>query len=335
MRSTVVLLIASLLPGFAGAQDLSTAEALKPAARPNILIILADDLGYADLGCQGSPDIPTPHIDSLAKNGVRFTSAYVTSNMCSPSRAGLLTGRSQSRFGHEINWEPVPGKEHCGLPLTEKTMADQLKAADYRTGMVGKWHLGESPQFHPNKRGFEEFFGFVGGGHHYYCDQLKANPPRSKASPYYTLIERNGVPENTTGYPREWDEGAFIGNGIQGIMICKSDPRSLQFELGRTDVSDYRPKEKRFDFRLPIGKFHLQAKSEIRTERMRLDLRNAEVRGEIHTEKGGITWVARAPRQPALAPPQLLSPCPIRYAAEPLRRRPLSHPEGRGQRLPA
>ena len=121
--------------------------------------------------------------------------------MCSPSRAGLLTGRSQSRFGHEINWEPVPGTEHCGLPLTEKTMADQLKAAGYRTGIVGKWHLGESPQFHPNKRGFEEFFGFVGGGHGYFCDDYgKPEKMKGKAWHYHTELERNGVPEKTTGY---------------------------------------------------------------------------------------------------------------------------------------
>jgi hypothetical protein len=97
-------------------------------------------------------------------------------------------------------------------------------------------------------------------------------------------------------YPREWDEGAFIGNGIQGIMIYRAGPQSLMFELGRTDVSDYWAKEKRFGFRLPIGKFYLDARSEIRELRMRLDLWNAEVRGEIVTAKGGITWVARAPR---------------------------------------
>ena len=190
------IILAALL--FALLGSLNAAEA--PVKSPNILVILADDLGYWDLGFQGCTDIPTPNIDALARNGVRCTSAYVTSAMCSPSRAGLLTGRSQSRFGHEINWEPVPGTEHCGLPLTEKTMADMLKASGYRTGMVGKWHLGESTQFHPNKRGFEEFFGFVGGGHHYFCDQLEANPPKNRTSDYRTLLERNGQFEKATGY---------------------------------------------------------------------------------------------------------------------------------------
>ncbi len=140
------------------------------AAPPNILILLADDLGYADLGVQGCTDIPTPHIDSIAKNGVRCTSGYVSSCMCSPSRAGLMTGRSQSRFGHEINWEgngPSGGK---GLPLTEKTFPQLLKAGGYRTGAVGKWHLGNEPHFHPLARGFDEFFGFLGGSHDYLTD---------------------------------------------------------------------------------------------------------------------------------------------------------------------
>lgn len=193
-NSFLVVLLAVLL-----FSPLAALHAAEPS-RPNILVILADDLGYADLGFQGAKDIPTPNLDSLAGSGVRFTSGYVTSSICSPSRAGLLTGRSQSRFGHEINWEPVPGTENYGLPLTEKTVADQLQAAGYRTGIIGKWHLGESPQFHPNRRGFEEFFGFTGGGHEYFCDGLKAKPPESKAWFYWTLLERNGVPEKTTGY---------------------------------------------------------------------------------------------------------------------------------------
>ena len=165
------------------------------AGRPNILILLADDLGYADLGIQGSKEIPTPHIDSLAHNGVRFTSGYVSSAMCSPSRAGLLTGRSQSRFGHDINWEPewpVDPDDVRGLPLTEKTIADHLKPAGYRTGVVGKWHLGEAPPFHPNQRGFDEFFGFIGGGHNYFTAHYRESPPLNH---YNTRLERNGAPQ--------------------------------------------------------------------------------------------------------------------------------------------
>lgn len=170
-------------------------------ARPNILILLADDLGYADLGIQGSKDIPTPHIDSLAHHGVRCSEGYVSSPMCSPSRAGLITGRSQSRFGHEVNWEPdwpADPNDPRGLPLTEKTFGDHLKAAGYHTGVVGKWHLGEAPPYHPNRRGFDEFFGFIGGGHNYFCGVYRDTPPQNY---YNSPLERNGVPQPVTpGY---------------------------------------------------------------------------------------------------------------------------------------
>lgn len=163
--------------------------------KPNLLLILADDLGYADLSIHGSKDIPTPHIDSIGHNGVRFTSGYVSSPMCSPSRAGLITGRSQSLFGHDINWEPdwpVDPDDERGLPLTEKTIADQLKSAGYHSGIFGKWHLGEAPKFHPNQRGFDEFFGFLSGGHIYFTERLRDRPPLHH---YNTLLERNGEPQ--------------------------------------------------------------------------------------------------------------------------------------------
>jgi arylsulfatase A-like enzyme len=134
------------------------------ARRPNLVLIFADDLGYADLGCQGCQDIATPHIDAIATSGVRFTDGYVTAPLCSPSRAGLLTGCYQQRFGHEHN----PGNSReAGLPLTEHTIADHLRAAGYATGLVGKWHLGMLPEQHPMSRGFDEFFGFLHGAHSY------------------------------------------------------------------------------------------------------------------------------------------------------------------------
>lgn len=132
-------------------------------SRPNILLIVGDDMGYADVGFHGCKDIPTPHLDALAASGVRFTSGYVSGPYCSPTRAGLLTGRYQQRFGHEFN----PGASQ-GLPVEEKTLADRLKAAGYATGLVGKWHLGAQPEMHPQKRGFNEFFGFLGGAHDYF-----------------------------------------------------------------------------------------------------------------------------------------------------------------------
>lgn len=134
------------------------------AKKPNILFIVGDDMGYSDVGFHGCKDIPTPNLDALAKSGVRFTSGYVSAPYCSPSRAGLLTGRYQEKFGHEFN----PARPHTGLPLTENTIADRLKAVGYTTSLVGKWHLGSDPEMHPPQRGFDEFFGFLAGSHSYF-----------------------------------------------------------------------------------------------------------------------------------------------------------------------
>jgi arylsulfatase A-like enzyme len=125
------------------------------AEKPNILLLLCDDTGWAEFGFQGAKDIPTPHIDSIARNGVRFTQGYVSGPYCSPSRAGLMTGRYQTRFGHEFN--SVARKS--GLPLTEKTLAQRLRSLGYATCAIGKWHLGERPEYRPTERGFDEFYG--------------------------------------------------------------------------------------------------------------------------------------------------------------------------------
>jgi arylsulfatase A-like enzyme len=169
MRPTVHLWLA--LTGLSiGIALAPWAAAAAQARKPNILIILSDDQGYADVGFHGCRDIPTPNLDSLAQTGVRFSSGYVSGPYCSPTRAGLLTGRYQQRFGHEFN----PGatdSENVGLPLSETTLADRLKSAGYATGIVGKWHLGAAPRFHPQRRGFDEFFGFLGGAHAYFPGQ--------------------------------------------------------------------------------------------------------------------------------------------------------------------
>jgi arylsulfatase B len=136
--------------------------------RPNILFIVADDLGYGELGCYGGKDIPTPHFDALAAGGVRFTNGYVTAPFCAASRAALLTGRYQTRFGFEFN--PIGAKNAApgiGLPVGEKTIADRLRDAGYATALVGKWHIGGTAPFHPQRRGFDEFFGFLHEGHYY------------------------------------------------------------------------------------------------------------------------------------------------------------------------
>jgi arylsulfatase A-like enzyme len=141
---------------------------------PNIVVIVGDDMGYADIGFHGSKDIPTPNLDALARAGVRFTDGYVTGPYCSPTRAGLLTGRYQQRFGHEFNMGVQP---NVGLPLEEKTLADRLKAAGYRTALFGKWHLGADAEHHPMSRGFDEFFGFLGGAHSYLDVMAESNNP--------------------------------------------------------------------------------------------------------------------------------------------------------------
>jgi len=127
------------------------------ADQPNLVIFYADDLGWGETGCQGNKDIPTPNIDSLAANGIRFTQGYVAATYCSPSRAGLMTGRYPTRFGHEFN----SVANVTGLHLKETTMADRLKTLGYATACVGKWHLGRDAQYRPTKRGFDEFYGTI------------------------------------------------------------------------------------------------------------------------------------------------------------------------------
>ncbi|WP_282117120.1 sulfatase [Cellulophaga baltica] len=143
--------------------------------QPNIIFLFADDAGYADFGFQGSTEMKTPNLDKLAQQGVTFTQGYVTDATCGPSRAGLITGKYQQRFGYEeIN---VPGymsenskflADDMGLPIDQVTIADYLKALGYKTAMYGKWHLGDADRFHPTKRGFDEFYGFRGGARSYF-----------------------------------------------------------------------------------------------------------------------------------------------------------------------
>ncbi|MGQ0815664.1 MAG: sulfatase family protein, partial [Gemmatimonadota bacterium] len=116
---------------------LCAAVSASAQSRPNIVVIVGDDMGYADIGVHGGKDIPTPNIDALARGGIRFSDAYVSGPYCSPTRAGLLTGRYPQRFGHEFN--PAATEMNHGLPVGELTLADRLRAAGYRTGLIGKW----------------------------------------------------------------------------------------------------------------------------------------------------------------------------------------------------
>ena len=132
--------------------------------RPNVVFILADDLGYSDVGCYGAPDIKTPNIDRLAKEGVRFTDFYANGCVCTPTRTGLMTGRYQQRLGGLETAIP-PGAKNLGLPKQEKTIASMLKEKGYSTALCGKWHLGYKPEMMPTSHGFDHFFGLLSGNH--------------------------------------------------------------------------------------------------------------------------------------------------------------------------
>jgi len=173
-----------------------------PAPKPNIVVIFADDLGYADIGLHGCTDFATPNIDSIAAKGVHFTNGYASGAVCSPSRAGLMTGRSQARFGFDSNPDhviPVEDGTPLGLPLSEITIADSLRQCGYATGMVGKWHLGFDAELNPLQRGFDEFYGFLGSLHHYFDngtskrDPITQNGDKVVAHGYMTdVLSREG-----------------------------------------------------------------------------------------------------------------------------------------------
>jgi arylsulfatase A-like enzyme len=160
-------------------------QALNP---PNIIVILADDLGYGDVSYNHSnPEFLTPNIDSLAINGVQFTNGYVTHPFCTPTRAALLTGRYQQRFGIEnlIN-EQDETNSRLGLPLTELTLPQLLKPAGYVCGLIGKWHLGTAPALFPNQRGFDYSYGFLGGAFNYWNTKMLQNGTSVSVPGYLT-----------------------------------------------------------------------------------------------------------------------------------------------------
>lgn len=167
---------------------------------PNVLVILADDLGYADIGVHRGCEVPTPHLDALAGSGVRCSAGYVTAPYCSPSRAGFLTGRSQTRFGHEFN--PHQGNEEVlGLPLDQTTIANVLQSAGYATSVIGKWHLGVDAAHHPLSRGFGEYFGFLSGAHNFFLNPEKS-PVFGRAYSSDSLL-RGREPQTLPGFTTE------------------------------------------------------------------------------------------------------------------------------------
>lgn len=160
-------------------------------SKPNILIILADDAGYSDFGFMGSDEIKTPNLDKLASDGVTFNNAYVSASVCSPSRAGLLTGMYQQRFGHECN---LDSDVNNSFDPNQITIAEALKTKGYRTGLIGKWHLGDKKQNHPLNNGFDYFWGFISGARNYFY-----NPSEESRYSIRNVVENNS-PTKFDGY---------------------------------------------------------------------------------------------------------------------------------------
>lgn len=161
---------------------------------PNLVVIMVDDMGYTDVGFNGCKDIPTPNIDRIAENGIRFSSGYTTYSVCSPSRAGFITGRYPQRFGYERNVQYRPNDPNMGLSKDEMTLASNLKQVGYHSGVIGKWHMGAHLSNHPLNRGFDEFYGHLGGGHQYFPELLtipNGYEINSEYDSYRTWIMRN------------------------------------------------------------------------------------------------------------------------------------------------
>ncbi|MCP4512761.1 MAG: sulfatase-like hydrolase/transferase [Fuerstiella sp.] len=215
--------------------------------RPNVLFIFADDMGYGDLGFTGSTQIKTPNLDALAQGGIVFPQAYVTAPVCGPSRAGLLTGRYQQRFGFEAN--PGGGEsirqDMVGLHVREKTLGDRMRACGYHTACIGKWHMGSDDHFYPTQRGFDYFFGMRGGGHRYILD---LNPSTPGWYPTFALermgkrLDRIEVPYLTDWFTEEatdyMDRRAQEGDQPWFMYVCYNCPHG-PLEAKEEDIARY------------------------------------------------------------------------------------------------
>jgi len=193
------------------------------SASPNLIVIMCDDLGYADVGFNGSEEIPTPNIDRIARGGVKCTSGYVPYAVCSPSRAGFITGRYGQRFGYERNAQYRTDDPNMGLAKEERTIADVLQPVGYTSGIIGKWHLGAHANNHPLNRGFNFFYGHLGGGHRYFPVDLiheDSYAIETEADSYRTWILRNheAVP------PRKYLTDEFSEAAVEFIETEHDNP---------------------------------------------------------------------------------------------------------------
>lgn len=199
---------------------------------PNIIIILSDDLGYAELSCQGAKDLRTPNIDSLARDGIRCTDAYASGPVCAPTRAGLMTGRYQNRFGYQTFTGSVQRqiKEDIGVPTSEIFFSQIIQKTGYKTAMIGKWHLGHNEKYRPNKRGFDEFFGFLPGGHDYF--KWNSDYHSTAIGPIY----RNAEPQNQPPRGEEYLTDVFSDEAVSFIERNHSRPFLLYLAYNAVHV---------------------------------------------------------------------------------------------------
>lgn len=191
--------------------------------KPNLLVIMVDDMGYNDVGFNGCEDIPTPNIDKIASNGIKFTSGYTTFAVCSPSRAGFITGRYGQRFGYERNPLYRPDDPNMGLTQDEMTIAESLSDVGYTCGVIGKWHLGANPGHHPLNRGFDEFFGHLGGGHQYFPEELiyeDSYAVHEESKSYRTWIMKNHDHVKTEKYLTD----EFSDEALRFVEKYKDEP---------------------------------------------------------------------------------------------------------------
>lgn len=230
--AAVALATTALTVGLSGSSATSAASparaaaAVKPMAKgkPNVVVILVDDLDWADVSTYGRNDAPTPNIDRIARNGVAFSDGYVAASVCAVSRAALLTGRMPQRFGftYNINDEGDPG---AGLPVGQKTLADRLRPLGYRTGAFGKWHLGAERQYYPTERGFDEFFGFLAGETNYVdpaTPGIVTTPTKEDKYPVGPRTGNHAIVEGADAHPAD-DFTRYLTNQITERAVAFID----------------------------------------------------------------------------------------------------------------
>ena len=216
----------------AAAAGLDTA--VRAADRPNVLFILADDLGYGDLSCYGRPDYETPVLDRLAAQGMKFMSAYSAAPVCTPTRCAFVTGRYPQRFAVGLEEPLTINSPEVGLPAGQPTVASRLRAAGYSTALIGKWHLGWRPEYRPRQLGFDEFFGSLSGALDYFT-HIAPDAARALGSASLPDLWENDAPIERDGYLTD----LFTERAVEYV----SRPHSQPFYLSLHYTAPHSPWE--------------------------------------------------------------------------------------------